>query len=600
MSYQVLARKYRPRLFKEMVGQEHVLRALINALDTGRLHHAYLFTGTRGVGKTSLARILAKCLSCEQKVSSEPCGQCDACLEIADGRFVDLIEVDAASRTRVEDTRELLDNVQYAPTKGRYKIYLIDEVHMLSTHSFNALLKTLEEPPEHVKFLLATTDPQKLPPTILSRCLQFNLKNLTPKFIAGHLAHLLDKESVPFDDKSLWSLANAAKGSMRDALSLTDQAIAYCVGSVTDEGVSQMLGAIDRDQVHQLAAHLIENNPLALLQLIDKLSEFSPDYSALLDAVLLHIHRLTIAQIEPAAIDDNQGDKSVVLSQAKQISAEELQLFYQMGLLGKKDFPYAPTAKSGLEMALLRMLSFRPQGSVEPKYQQPTPAQPSDNQPKSDNVATKQPSPNDELQSQSLASEGDNSEQNLSVVEPSPLNETTGSVAVLTSELKPAPEPESEPEPEPEAPQQEVSGTISPQRTEMPQGKVISTNDDWLALFPSLGVKGLLGSIACELALDAQSNNHWLMKLSPDKAQLYNPKQASQLQTIISQHVGEAVTVSVEVANHPLKTPQQFLQEQAEAQKAEALSLLETNETLQSILKDYEATIDHDSVALKA
>ena len=267
MSYQVLARKWRPRSFREMVGQEHVLRALINALDHDRLHHAYLFTGTRGVGKTTIARILAKCLNCETGVSSEPCGQCSSCLEINEGRFVDLIEVDAASRTKVEDTRELLDNVQYAPTRGRYKIYLIDEVHMLSNHSFNALLKTLEEPPEHVKFLLATTDPQKLPVTILSRCLQFNLKNMSPERIVGHLTHVLEQEMVPFDEASLWLLARAADGSMRDGLSLTDQAVSFGGGKLSEADVSAMLGTIDYKLVQRLMNALISSDAAEVLLL---------------------------------------------------------------------------------------------------------------------------------------------------------------------------------------------------------------------------------------------------------------------------------------------------------------------------------------------
>lgn len=252
MSYQVLARKWRPKTFREMVGQEHVLRALINALDHNRLHHAYLFTGTRGVGKTTIARILAKCLNCEAGVSSEPCGQCSACTSINEGRFIDLIEVDAASRTKVEDTRELLDNVQYAPTVGRFKVYLIDEVHMLSTHSFNALLKTLEEPPPHVKFLLATTDPQKLPATILSRCLQFNLKNMSPERIVGHLQYVLEQEMVSFDDPALWLLGRAADGSMRDAMSLTDQAIAFGSGKLQEADVRNMLGSIDQTAVYDI------------------------------------------------------------------------------------------------------------------------------------------------------------------------------------------------------------------------------------------------------------------------------------------------------------------------------------------------------------
>ncbi|WOG29959.1 DNA polymerase III subunit gamma/tau [Endozoicomonas sp. 8E] len=361
MSYQVLARKWRPRSFKELVGQTHVLQALVNALDQDRLHHAYLFTGTRGVGKTTIARILAKCLNCETGVSSTPCGQCSACCEIDEGRFVDLIEVDAASRTKVEDTRELLDNVQYAPTRGRYKVYLIDEVHMLSVHSFNALLKTLEEPPPHVKFLLATTDPQKLPVTILSRCLQFGLKNMTPERIVGHLENILGQEAIPFEGPALWQLARAADGSMRDSLSLTDQAIAFGNGQVTEQEVSAMLGTIDQGQVMKMVRALSSGGAPEVLAAVANLAEHAPDYRAVLDDMLSMLHRIAIAQAVPEAVDNSQGDREQVLELAGNMLAESVQLYYQVGLIGKRDLPLAPDPRGGFEMALLRMLAFRPE-----------------------------------------------------------------------------------------------------------------------------------------------------------------------------------------------------------------------------------------------
>lgn len=360
MSYQVLARKWRPRFFDEMVGQEHVLRALINALNEGRLHHAYLFTGTRGVGKTTIARILAKCLNCEEGVSARPCGTCTSCREIAEGRFVDLIEVDAASRTRVEDTRELLDNVQYAPTRGRFKVYLIDEVHMLSTHSFNALLKTLEEPPEHVKFLLATTDPQKLPVTILSRCLQFSLKNMTPERIVGYLGKVLDAESVPYDEPALWSLGRAAQGSMRDALSLTDQAIAFGEGEIHDAQVNAMLGSMDRGRLFRLAEVMAKADAAEILAETASMAEHSPDYDEILQG-LLHIwHRASLAQVVPDAIDNAEGDREAILQLSMAMPAEDLQLCYQIALQGRQDLAIAPDPRQGFEMILLRMLAFRP------------------------------------------------------------------------------------------------------------------------------------------------------------------------------------------------------------------------------------------------
>lgn len=364
MSYQVLARKWRPRVFAEVVGQESVLRALINALDAQRLHHAYLFTGTRGVGKTTLARILAMCFNCEQGVSSKPCGQCAACTEIKQGRFVDLIEVDAASRTKVEDTRELLDNVQYAPTTGRYKVYLIDEVHMLSSHSFNALLKTLEEPPEHVKFLLATTDPQKLPITVLSRCLQFSLKNMTADKIVGHLQQVLNAEKVTFDDAALWSLARAAQGSMRDALSLTDQAIAFGQGVLSEAQVNDMLGTLNRQNLYELAQHIAQANAQALFAEAARLSEQSVDYNEICQSLLSLWHRAAIAQISPDAIDDLQGDKAAILQLAQALQAEDIQLFYQITLSARQELALAPEPQQAFEMMLLRLLAFRPAQNI--------------------------------------------------------------------------------------------------------------------------------------------------------------------------------------------------------------------------------------------
>lgn len=360
MSYKVLARKWRPKNFDQLVGQEHVLKALVNALDNDRLHHAYLFTGTRGVGKTTIARILAKCLNCEEGVSSSPCNQCQSCLEVDSGRFIDLIEVDAASRTKVEDTRELLDNVQYAPTRGRYKVYLIDEVHMLSGHSFNALLKTLEEPPPHVKFLLATTDPQKLPVTVLSRCLQFNLKALSVEKIAGQLKTILTSENVPFEESALWVLSRAANGSMRDALSLTDQAISFGEGKLGETEVRDMLGTVDVDYVHRLLNAIAESDPTLLLQEVDHAAEQSADFNDLLAEMITVLHRIAVAQIAPDSIEDSQGDKAHIMKLSEAISPENVQLYYQIALVGRRDQDFVPDPRSGFEMTLLRMLTFKP------------------------------------------------------------------------------------------------------------------------------------------------------------------------------------------------------------------------------------------------
>ncbi|MEX0382038.1 DNA polymerase III subunit gamma/tau [Spiribacter sp. 1M153] len=361
MGYQVLARKWRPHRFDEMVGQGHVLRALANGLASGRLHHAYLFTGTRGVGKTTVARILAKCLNCESKgVTDVPCGECAACAEIDAGRFVDLIEVDAASRTKVEDTRDLLDNVQYAPTRGRYKIYLIDEVHMLSTHSFNALLKTLEEPPEHVKFLLATTDPQRLPVTVLSRCLQFNLKPLLPDMIAGQLETIAGHEGIEVEKPAIERLARAADGSMRDALSLADQALAFGSGRLVDADVQDMLGSIDHDFLLELLERLADGDGPGLLDTIARMAETSPDFAQALAELLALLHQLSLAQTVPAVFDAETTDGQRLAALAQRLDAAWVQLLYQIVLHGRRDLPLAPDPRAGFEMVLLRMLAFEP------------------------------------------------------------------------------------------------------------------------------------------------------------------------------------------------------------------------------------------------
>jgi DNA polymerase-3 subunit gamma/tau len=364
MSYLALARKWRPGSFAELVGQEHVRVALGNALTQGRVHHAFLFTGTRGVGKTTIARILAKCLNCETGVTATPCGKCAACKEIDEGRFVDLIEVDAASRTKVDDTRELLENVQYAPTRGRYKVYLIDEVHMLSTHSFNALLKTLEEPPPHVKFLLATTDPQKLPVTVLSRCLQFNLKRLSVSLISERLGKVLAAEKIAAEPAAIRLVAQAADGSMRDALSLTDQLIAFGGGKVDESSARNMLGTIDRDHVLRLARALATGDAQQLLETARALEEFSPDYAQVLDDLASLLTRVALRQLVPAYEGDELFDPAVASELASAISAEDVQLYYQTAILGRRDLQFAPDPRTGFEMTLVRMLAFRPTGGA--------------------------------------------------------------------------------------------------------------------------------------------------------------------------------------------------------------------------------------------
>lgn len=373
MSYQVLARKWRPQTFLEMAGQDHVLQALVNALRQQRLHHAYLFTGTRGVGKTTIARIFAKCLNCEVNgISPEPCGECDSCREITEGRFVDLIEVDAASRTKVEDTRELLENVQYAPTRGRFKVYLIDEVHMLSSHSFNALLKTLEEPPEHVKFLLATTDPQKLPVTILSRCLQFNLKNMSAQRVVDYLQTVLGSEQVSYDQPALWQIGQAANGSMRDALSLTDQAIAFGDGKITETGVTSMLGLVNQTQILSLLESVAAKDAAQTLIKIEALADYQPDFISICGALLDALHRVAVEQQVPGVLQDQMGDLARIQQLAHNVSPEEIQVMYQSLLIGRRDLPLSHSIKSGFEMLMLRLIAFRPATQMTVRYEAPS------------------------------------------------------------------------------------------------------------------------------------------------------------------------------------------------------------------------------------
>jgi DNA polymerase-3 subunit gamma/tau len=552
-----------------MVGQEHVLRALINALDHNRLHHAYLFTGTRGVGKTTIARILAKCLNCETGVSSEPCGQCSSCREIAEGRFVDLIEVDAASRTRVEDTRELLDNVQYAPTRGRYKIYLIDEVHMLSTHSFNALLKTLEEPPEHVKFLLATTDPQKLPVTILSRCLQFNLKNMSPERIVSHLQFVLGKELVPFEESALWQLARSADGSMRDALSLTDQAIAFGGGKISDPDVITMLGTIDQRLIEKLVRALIKNSGVDLLSAVAEFAEHAPDYYGALGDLILFLHRLAITQAMPEALDNSYGDRAIILELCQLLPPEDVQLFYQTALIGRRDLHLSPDPRAGMEMVLLRMLAFKPQGvadvpsvalTAEPASESVKTAAPSKQEqgaeliPQSEDyppweLSTQQHSPPEHSQNVPEATApqqdvmraeaADPAKKSLEALFKAPGLENLKPASQITAPIKKATAQTNSNE--------SASLTLEPAAT-APTNPDEITPQHWLAIYLALGVKGVLQSTVANCLLISCANRELFFLLDQTKGALFDESHRQRFNDLLNDYFDAPVKIYIDVA----------------------------------------------------
>jgi DNA polymerase III subunit gamma/tau len=534
MSYQVLARKWRPRNFGEMMGQGHVLRALINALDNQRLHHAYLFTGTRGVGKTTVARIFAKSLNCEQGVSATPCGQCSACREIDEGRFVDLIEVDAASRTKVEDTRDLLENVQYAPTRGRYKVYLIDEVHMLSTHSFNALLKTLEEPPPHVKFLLATTDPQRLPVTILSRCLQFNLKRLPPEMIRDYLQRVLGQENINAEDAALKHIARAADGSMRDALSLLDQAIAYGGGQVLESEVQAMLGTVEHDHVVHLLDALAAADGGALLQRIADLNEFAPDYDDVLGELLALLHQIAVVQAVPGAVSDEHLDEETVARLAAALSAEDVQLFYQIGLIGRRDLAIAPAPRLGFEMVLLRMLTFRPVTAVGQR--QPTATAP----------ARQQATPAAPRQQQSAS--------------PSQVRRDK-TASATPSKDKPGQEDEA-----------------------------------WHRLVEQLSLQGMLRVLANNCALMSREGNTFHLALAPAHASLRNSKMEERLQEALSAYLGEKVKLLFTITQPNAETPAALQERVSQDRMRSAEEAIVQDNHVKTLQEMFDARIVPDSI----
>ena len=533
MSYTVLAVKWRPRRFEALVGQKDVVRALVNSLTAGRLHHAYLFSGTRGVGKTTIARILAKALNCETGVSAEPCGKCGACTAIDQGRFVDLIEVDAASRTRVDDTRELLDNVQYMPTRGRFKVYLIDEVHMLSAHSFNALLKTLEEPPPHVKFLFATTDPQKLPVTVLSRCLQFNLKKLPAALIGEQLGRIVESEGIGAESKALEAIARAADGSMRDALSLLDQAIAFGGGSIAADDVGQMLGSIDRDEVSRILNALAARDGTSLLDQVDRLDEHGRDFGAALDEVLAALQRIAVIQLVGGrAIADDDGEWQPL---AESLDPEEVQLYYQIAVGGRRDIEFCRDERMSFEMTLLRMLAFRPV-AAEQRHAETRPKR----------AVREQPGPS-----------------------PAKHERPERSAA--------------------RAPKLESPAAAGNQR-----GRAGIT--DWPALVRDAGLRGAVRTLADHCELKSVEGARLALVLAEDKSNFNTDQLRRRLEEALSTHLGRKLSVVIKAGQPSTATPAEIRRAGEDERMRRTREAIEQDPNIQAVQAAFDAVLEPDSI----
>jgi len=546
MSYQVLARKWRPRKFAELVGQEHVVRALTNALDSGRMHHAYLFTGTRGVGKTTIARIFAKSLNCERGESADPCGECAVCTAVDAGRFVDLLEIDAASNTGVDDVREVIENAQYAPSRGRFKVYLVDEVHMLSKPAFNALLKTLEEPPPHVKFLLATTDPQKLPVTVLSRCLKFNLKRLLPEQISGQMKHILGAEAIEYDEEAIAELAHGADGSLRDGLSLLDQAIAYGGGVLRAGDVRAMLGSVERGQVLGVLEALAAGDGAALMAEADRIASFSPDFGGVLDDLATVLHRVQLLQLVPGYRAE-EGDAGLA-SLAERLAPEDVQLYYQIATNGRRELPMAPDARIGFEMVLLRMHAFGPgEGSHAPSAprQAPVPA----------------PAPQAPRQAPPQAAPS----------RPAP------------PAAPPAPAPVRAAAPAPAAPPRPVATDANG----LP---------DWHDLIERAHLRGPIGQLAQNCTLRGMEGDALVMALQPQHMHLAVEPLTSQMEEKVSSALGRRVRFRFVPEGGNLGTPAERRAQAASDAQANAEASMDADPLVQALKRDFGARVIPQSI----
>lgn len=569
MTYLALARKWRPKSFSEVVGQSHVVQALSNALDSGRVHHAFLFTGTRGVGKTTLARIFAKSLNCEQGTSAEPCQQCSTCQSIDEGRYVDLIEVDAASRTKVDDTRELLENIHYAPTSGKFKVFLIDEVHMLSGHSFNALLKTLEEPPEHVKFLFATTDPQKLPVTVLSRCLQFNLRAMRPEQIENQMVKILAQEGVESDQAALQAIAKAADGSMRDGLSLLDQAIAQGGGAVRSADVESMLGTIKTEHSNALLTALGEQDADQIMQVVAEMADHAVDFSAAMDELLMQLYLLSLAQIAPAALAAKDTDTALINQLAAKIDAETVQLYYQIGLLAKRDIALAPSLRVGFEMAMLRMLAFEP----------------------------------------AAAGAGSTSTDQTSGPEPSAKASepaAKASVAATAAPQADSTNPQAPPQPQHPPQSQPVSPTngapAAPKEASAPSAQestiaiTLAGNNEWGELVEQSTLRGLSKELAMHCACEKLSPEKILLSLSPAAQHLHKPERVTDIQQALQVVTNSQAEVVLEIEESDKETPAECLARLGYEQLEQTRQNLQNDPGVKALMSEFGATINEQSI----
>jgi DNA polymerase-3 subunit gamma/tau len=542
---QVLARKWRPKSFSELTGQDHVVKALTNALERQRLHHAYLFTGTRGVGKTTIARILAKALNCESGITATPCGKCGACIEIDGGRFVDLIELDAASNTQVDSMRELLENALYAPTYGRYKVYIIDEVHMLSKSAFNAMLKTLEEPPDHVKFVLATTDPQKIPVTVLSRCLQFNLKQIPPSLIANHLTHVLEQEQISGDAMSTQLLARAAQGSMRDALSMLDQAIAFGEGTVSESSVRIMLGAIDQGYLYDLLDALVRKDGSQMLMLADAMEARSLSFDAALQDLAALLHQLALAQTVPQAISEDLPEHERIFTLAKTFTPEEIQLFYQIALHGRSDLSLAPDEYAGFTMTLMRMLAFVP-GDVADGARKPVLTASAATTPGRSSVVIK---------------------QGPSIVKQS--------VAALT-------EPS--------------TGVPSIVPTDATSGHVTPFDGDWATLVSQLKLSGMTRMLAQNCEVKSVSDNEIELCVPEPHRHLLEKAYQDKMKAAMSEHYGKPMRLKFSVGSITGMTPAELESREKQARQSQAIAAIETDPFVRELVENFDARLIVSSI----